>query len=125
MLPLTLGFQLVASPVAASMAARLLRVCPPILEKFPPTYTVEPLTAKALTPRLGSGAHGATVKSERMWARFALGTPPTESNAPPMNQPPLPSPAIANTLPCTLGNPGSAVLLAASTGTPPPVCGPT
>src|SRR5947199_116543 len=35
-----------------------LRTCPPMLEKRPPAYTVEPLTARALTPEPGSLAFG-------------------------------------------------------------------
>src|SRR5213592_4711948 len=43
------GSQGVASPVVASSAAMWFRACPPMLVKYPPAYTVVPLTARAPT----------------------------------------------------------------------------
>src|SRR5213594_1650833 len=54
--PYAFGSQEVASPVVASSAAMLFRDCPPMLVKYPPTYTVVPLTARAATRRFAFGS---------------------------------------------------------------------
>src|SRR5579862_6320034 len=47
--PPGLGFQLVAFPVEASIAARPFLDCPPIPVNVPPAYSVEPLNTRAYT----------------------------------------------------------------------------
>src|SRR5438309_11792765 len=95
-----------------------------MLVKSPPAYTVEPFNARARTMPLAFGAHEATLRLDRTWATLALATPPTESNAPPMNQPPLPSFSTVLTVPCTFGSPERG-WPAGFKGAPPPVAGPT
>ena len=53
--PLALGSKLVASPVAVSIAAIQVLICPPMLVKSPPTYRVEPDRTKARTTLLAFG----------------------------------------------------------------------
>ena|SRR2546422_1908609 len=86
--PSALGFHPVGVPVAASIAAIRLRTCPPILVKYPPEYTVEPLTARASTlPAPGPVAPGfhavATPDAASSAARLLRAYPPTMVNAPP------------------------------------------
>ena len=89
----------------------------------PPTNTLPPDSASAFTTSSACGAHELTLKFDRMRARFARGWLPTESNAPPMYQPPAPSEIAANTLPWMRGNPVAAAPVVRSSGTPPPVTG--
>lgn len=60
-----------------------------------------------------------------MCASPARAYAPAESNEPPMNQPPAPSATTAFTVPVTGVNPASTWPVAGSSGTAPPVCGPT
>ena len=92
--------------------------------KVPPAYTVLPLTANASTVMFAFGSHAETVWSARMWARLERGIPPTCVKTPPTYQPPDPSRATAFTTPATLGIPSGKPVVASS-GTAPPVAGPT
>src|SRR5882672_1673894 len=84
MLPLALGFQLVARPVAESIAAIRLRACPPMLAKPPPAYTLEPLTAMAMTEPSGLGFHVVARPVVASSAAILLrGCPPMLEKAPP------------------------------------------
>ncbi|MEI6623600.1 MAG: hypothetical protein WCP28_17050 [Actinomycetes bacterium] len=67
------------------IAARQLRAVPPIVVKYPPTYTVDPDTANAYTmPSAVGFQEGSTVPSELMWARLLRVCPRTEVKPPPM-----------------------------------------
>src|SRR5436309_15853439 len=77
---LALGFHGVAAPVTASTAAIRLRGCPATLMNDPPTYTVEPLTARVETPpkSITSGFQEVGVPDEAsIAARVFRGWPPT------------------------------------------------
>src|SRR2546426_11323834 len=76
-------------------------------------------------PPLGIGFQAATPPPARIGARWERGSPPTAVKDPPMYQPPEPSAAVANTTPATLGNGRTSSPLEMSSGTPPPVAGPT
>ncbi|CAB5010847.1 unannotated protein [freshwater metagenome] len=68
------------------IAARRLRgvdALVPIVEKSPPTYTVDPDTANALTPASGFGSHAVAVPSESMAARLFRSLPLIAEKFPP------------------------------------------
>src|ERR1700756_2176374 len=96
-----------------------------MLVKAPPAYMVEPFTTSALTTSSAIGFQAETLLSAMTWAMFDLGTPPTEVKLPPMNQPPEPSAATAETEPTTFGKPATGRPLVESMGTAEPVAGPT
>src|SRR5215831_2307076 len=85
---LAFGFHAVTAPVVASSAAIRLRGCPPTLVKYPPAYTVEPLTARANTLEaptpLTEGSHPvATPLAASSAARFLRAYPPRMLKPPP------------------------------------------
>src|SRR5262245_21250271 len=114
---------------ASSLATqgRCMRDAPwPMLMNVPPTYTKPPPTASVTTSPSGLGSQGETELSDRMWARPARGTPPTEVKDPPMNQPPAPSEATVTTFPATRGKFGVAWAgVVSDRGTPEPYAVPT
>src|SRR5262245_32207491 len=120
-----LGFHGSNWPEAGSNEARLVRGCPSMAVKYPPTYRIPSPSASALTLPFRIGFHVATDPSDRMCARPLRGWPPTSLKEPPMYQPPFPSEITAPTLPPTLGNTAGTDPFVASTGTPPPLGGPT
>src|SRR5690606_22202910 len=84
LVPTMRGFHPVATPVVALTAASSSRSSPPMLLNWPPTYTVEPLTASASTlpSTLGFQAASAPVVMLNAAARFRA-TPSTSVNVPP------------------------------------------
>src|SRR5437773_570941 len=66
-----------------------------------------------------------TRPSASRWAMFSRRLPPTDSNAPPTNQPPAPSDAEANTSPPTRGDTDAGPPVSSSSGMNPPMVGPT
>src|ERR1041385_7446372 len=71
------------------------------------------------------GDQESTLRSERTWARFACGMPPTWAKTPPMYQPPAPSESEQSTMPSTCGAPASRPRSDVRASAPPPVSGPT
>ena len=102
------GSQGVANPVLASKAATLFRVTAPPLtvEKYPPTYTLFPLTAMVFTCPPTSGFQGLRLPSLLIRAILLRVCPATVVNSPPINQPPLPSGTMDLTLRSNAGKLG-------------------
>src|SRR5437870_4357295 len=81
------------------------------------------------TAPLAIGFQSDTVLLASTWARFDLGSPPTDEKLPPRYQPPAPSGTTLFTLAgtpraVTRGKSGAAIPVAESIGAPPPVEGP-
>src|SRR6185503_4672184 len=83
--PSGLGFQGFSTPVVRSIAASPARCLhSPTRPNSPPTYTVSPVTASALTKRSGLGFQSLTVPvSLSSAATNGRLSPPTVSNQPP------------------------------------------
>ena len=100
--------------------------------KVPPTKSVLPACASALTFAVGPGLKvasnaGSTVPFARMCARSRRARPPTCVNEPAMYHPPDPSATLVVTTPAppvTSGQPATSFAVAADSATHGPVLGP-